>query len=60
MMFLFLTLLTLRYIKSNTCYRFVVVSLSWQVPDNSVEEDVGFVTASLILNGEIEKDITVR
>ena len=44
----------------NTFYRFVVVSLSWQVADNSVAENVGIVTANLVLNGDIEKNIAVR
>jgi hypothetical protein len=44
----------------NTFYRFVVVSLSWQVPDNSVAENLGLFTFILILNGEIEKNISVR
>ena len=35
-------------------------SHSWQVPENSVEEDVGLITANLVLNGEIEKNIDVR
>ncbi|XP_028399458.1 uncharacterized protein LOC114522881 [Dendronephthya gigantea] len=36
------------------------VSISWQVPDNSVSENIGLVTANLVLNGDIEKSIAVN